>query len=211
MTIRDERARFLTLDGPSATGKTTICGLLDAMLSTRGIDTVATTTPSASTIGSLARQSTHEVTGHALSCLVAADRYHHQRTVIAPALAARKIVICDRYMPSALALDRIDGVTIDYIAGLYSVLARPHFAFVLVGDPELCAARAASRDASYSRFHSLELSRHERERQLFEEAIDVLHGWGYPIRRFDIGELPAIAIAEAIADIAGIYAGRKEG
>lgn len=200
-------ADFITLDGPSAVGKATICRLLGTVLTGRGVDSVVTTTPSTSSIGRLARQSTHDITGHALSCLVAADRYHHHQTVIAPALAAGRTVVCDRYMPSALALDRIDGVTVEYIAGLYSMLARPHFAFVLVGDASRCAARAAARGTSYSRFHTLELDHHGGELQLFEEAIEILRDWDYPVWRLDIDTLPPRAIAEIIADTVDLHQG----
>lgn len=199
----------MTLDGPSAVGKTTVSRHLEEVLRCRGHDPLITATPSNSAMGALARGGTRQFAGYALSCLVAADRYQHHESVIAPALAAGKTVICDRFMPSALVLDRLDGVPHDYVAGLYGALGRPHLAFVLVGDLAVCAARAAVRKASDSRFHSVALEQHERERQLFEEAITVLSAWRYPVRRFDIGALEPLAVATALADVA--FSRQEEG
>ena len=51
----------------------------------------------------------------ALACLVAGDRHHHLATEILPALHAGKVVICDRYLPSSLVLQAIDGIEPDTI------------------------------------------------------------------------------------------------
>ena len=201
--LTDVDRTFLTLDGPSAVGKTTVCEAFGAWLSAYGINSLLTATPSVSMIGTLARLNTHEISGHALSCLVAADRYHHYETVIEPALTTGTAVICDRYVPSALALDRIDGVSPEFIANLYANLPAPRLAFVLVAEPAVCRSRATDRAAMYSRFHSLDLLHHERERALFEEAVHILDRWTYPVRRVDIGEMAPQAIVEKIAGMAG--------
>ena len=46
----------------------------------------------------------------ALACLVAGDRHHHLATEIRPALAAGQLLRRDRYVPSSLVLQRMDGV-----------------------------------------------------------------------------------------------------
>ncbi len=66
--------------------------------------------PSDGPIGKLARQLTDTVHGTALACLYAADRYHHLDTEIVPHLEAGEIVITDRYIPSALVMQQLDGV-----------------------------------------------------------------------------------------------------
>lgn len=197
----ERQARFITLDGPSAVGKTTVSQYLAKVLRERGHDPLTTATPSMSEIGRLARGGTHRIAGHTLSCLVAADRYQHHCTVVAPALADERTVICDRYVPSALVLDRVDGVSHSFVAALYGALPPPDLAFVLVGDPAVCAARAAARGAQYSRFHSCDVGQHERERHLFETAVTELHEWGYPVRRLEIGERNPLSVARMLADI----------
>lgn len=197
----DRSAYLVTLDGPSGVGKTTLTHALATALQRQGHRTLTTTTPSSSAIGQLARHSTHELRGHALSCLVAADRYQHDQTVVQPALRAGTTVICDRYMPSALVLDQLDDVSPKYVRAVYAALPTPHAAVVLVGEPAVCAARAATRGAAYSRFHSADIRRHERERTLFEQAVQTLAGWRYPVVRVDIGSDSPQVIAQRLATI----------
>jgi DNA polymerase III epsilon subunit-like protein len=49
-------------------------------------------------------------TGHALACLYAADRYHHLEAEVRPNTNAGRVVISDRYIPSALVMQRFDGI-----------------------------------------------------------------------------------------------------
>ncbi len=49
----------------------------------------------------------------ALACLVAGDRHHHLASEVLPVLRAGKVVICDRYLPSSLVLQCIDGIDQD--------------------------------------------------------------------------------------------------
>jgi dTMP kinase len=195
----DRSAHLVTLDGPSGVGKTTLTHALAAVLQQQGHRTLPTTTPSTNAIGQLAR--TRELRGHALSCLVAADRYQHDHAVVQPALHAGTTVICDRYMPSALVFDQLDDVPPEYVRAVYAALPTPHTALVLVGEPAVCAARAAARGAAYSRFHSADIRRHQRERTLFEQAIQILIGWCYPVVRVDIGSDSPQVIAQRLATI----------
>lgn len=197
----DRSAHLVTIDGPSGVGKTTLTHALAAVLQQQGRGTLTTTTPSTHAIGQLARHSTRELRGHALSCLVAADRYQHDQAVVQPALDAGTTVICDRYMPSALVLDQLDDVPPDYVRAVYAALPEPHTAVVLVGKPAVCAARAAARGVAYSRFHSADIRRHQRERALFEQAIQLLTDWCYPVVRVDIGSDSPPVIAQRLATI----------
>jgi energy-coupling factor transporter ATP-binding protein EcfA2 len=79
--------KFITLDGPSGAGKTTTVKRLTQLLKDQGWPAIATNEPSSSPIGELARYGTREYLRHSLSCLIAADRYHHVTNVIQPALA----------------------------------------------------------------------------------------------------------------------------
>ncbi len=68
---------FVTLDGPGGAGKSTTAAHLRQHLIGRGYTVHATTEPSHEKLGEIARHSTGTYAGHALACLVAADRYHH--------------------------------------------------------------------------------------------------------------------------------------
>lgn len=205
-------ARFVTIDGPSAVGKTTACSQVATILASAGCDVTTTSTPSASDIGGLARHGTFRLSGHALSCLVASDRYHHRATVVQPALDTAQTVLCDRYVPSAFVLDVADGVTWDFVAALYSELPAPDLAIVLMGDPALCAARSRERNSAYSRLHPTTEPQFDAEHDNFRTTVDLLSEMRYPVYRIDIGlDDPAVVaarIAEALlgAAVRGVAA-----
>lgn len=183
------RGRFVTVDGPSAVGKTTACESVRISLAASGDhDICVTSTPSTSDLGRLIRAGTYRYSGYALSCLVAADRYRHRTAVVEPACAEGRLVLCDRYVPSAYALDRLDGVPIEFIHHLYAALPPPDLAVILLGEPAVCAARAAARGAGYSRFHSTDPAMHAREAALFEDAANALAAQGYPVNVIRIGD-----------------------
>jgi thymidylate kinase len=69
------------VDGPSGAGKSTIVHHLAQMLVAAGEQAHVTAEPSAGPVGQLCRELTETVTGHAMTCLYAADRHHHVETV----------------------------------------------------------------------------------------------------------------------------------
>jgi energy-coupling factor transporter ATP-binding protein EcfA2 len=68
---------FVSVDGPSGAGKSTIVEHLAQLLVASGGEVHVTAEPSSGPIGRLCRELTETVTGYALACLYAADRYHH--------------------------------------------------------------------------------------------------------------------------------------
>ena len=68
------RGLFVSVDGPSAAGKSTIVEHLAQLLVAHGEDVHVTCEPSGGPIGKLCRELTETVTGYALAALYAADR-----------------------------------------------------------------------------------------------------------------------------------------
>jgi dTMP kinase len=106
MTLRPssehQRGLFISVDGPSGAGKSTIVRHLAQLLVAAGEEVHVTAEPSGGPIGTLCRELTDTTTGHTLACLYAADRYHHLEAEVRPNIEAGRVVISDRYLPSAL-------------------------------------------------------------------------------------------------------------
>jgi dTMP kinase len=191
---------FVTLDGPSGVGKTTLGKLVVDHLRESSYRATFTATPSEGVIGAIARQGTREFRGLAMTCLVAADRYHHASEFVVPALNDGVIVVCDRYIPSSYVLDRSEGVSREFLDSLYGEIIVPGIAVVLTGDPATCTRRSAQR-GHYSRYHTSDENVHRREREHYLEAAKHLATAGYPIWRYEIGGCTA-------EEVAGVVVGR---
>ncbi len=109
------RGIFVSIDGPGGAGKSATAALAREQLTARGLRVHATAEPSRTPLGEMIRASTDTYRKMALACLVAGDRHHHLATEILPLLQAGVTVICDRYVPSSLVLQRMDGVDWDTI------------------------------------------------------------------------------------------------
>jgi dTMP kinase len=99
---------FITFEGPDGSGKTTQSKLIFEYLKGQGKDVVWTREPGDSSIGQKIRELLLEdeqvrLDKHTELLLFCADRAQHVAEVIKPALAAGKIVVCDRYIDSTSA------------------------------------------------------------------------------------------------------------
>ncbi|MFB3737591.1 MAG: dTMP kinase [Candidatus Velamenicoccus archaeovorus] len=99
---------FVVFEGVEGAGKGTQIRLAKEWLEAEGVDVLVTREPGGTEVGEKLRELLldHE-TGHleprTEALLFAASRAQHVSTVIRPALAAGKVVICDRYIDSSLA------------------------------------------------------------------------------------------------------------
>jgi dTMP kinase len=132
--------------------------------------------------------------------LVAADRYHHDENTVLPAIQQGATVVCDRYVPSSLVLDPLDGIEREYVWNIYQRITVPDIAFILLAEASLCADRARTR-GRYSRFHATNHEGSSRELALFMEALDFLRVVGYLTHEHDIGSATAAEVASVLADI----------
>lgn len=177
------RGLLISLDGPGGSGKSTLARAVTTKLASAGVPAENTTQPSPGPIGALARVSTHMFHGYALACLVAADRYHHLDTVIRPALAAGTTIVCDRYTPSSLVFQALDGVEQAFITHLNQHADQPDLAvFLYCRTTELCR-RLAVR-GSHGRFEDdPDISTKEIARY---RAVSALYaGQGVPVLELD--------------------------
>jgi dTMP kinase len=189
---------FVSVDGSSGAGKTTIVQHLAQLLVADGHHVHVTAEPSTSRIGVLAYELTETGTGHALACLYAADRYHHVETEIAPYRDAGHIVISDRYIASGLVVQRFDGVDPDFLWALNAEVERPDLAVILDADPDVIAERLRERGA-HNRFQRLPGSSHAEVRY-YRQAADRLMEAGFDVLRVDCSSRAPEATAALIRE-----------
>lgn len=204
-----QRGVFVSVDGPSGAGKSTIVHHLAQLLVAAGQDVHVTAEPSDGPIGALCRELTESVTGHALACLYAADRYHHVETEVRPFVEKGQMVISDRYIPSGLVMQRFDGIDPQFLWWLNSEASRPDLAVILEADPDVIAERLHDRGA-HNRFQLTPGSAHA-EAHFYRQATDRLIQAGFDVLRVDCNQRPSEQSAVVIRDrLLTFFAAPKE-
>jgi dTMP kinase len=193
-----ERGMFVSVDGPSGAGKSTIVRRLAQMLVANGEDVHVTAEPSNGPIGKLCRELTESVTGHALACLYAADRYYHVEHEIRPQMEAGKTVISDRYIPSSLVMQRFDGIDPAFLWQLNTETDRPDLTVILEADPEIISERLTER-GPHNRYQLTPGSSHA-EIHFYRQATDRLIQAGFDVVRVDCNQRPPEKSAAFIRD-----------
>ena len=98
---------FITFEGIDGCGKSTQLRLLASELRVRGLEIVTTREPGGTTLGQRLRAALLDVEEQvdplAELLVFAADRAHHVRTLLLPALETNQIVLSDRYADATAA------------------------------------------------------------------------------------------------------------
>ncbi|MEU3855506.1 dTMP kinase [Streptomyces sp. NPDC029554] len=189
---------FVTIDGPSGVGKSTTVQALHGLLAKQQRPARRTVEPTTTALGAFTRSHANQIHGLALACLVAAARYEHVETVIDPALTAGELVISDRYLPSTLVLQQLDGVPFEFLVDINRHVSMPDLAVILTADPGLIAERISKRGVTH-RWH-LDPSGPAREVDLYREAAGYLISQGVDVLVLDNGAYTPSDVARRIAD-----------
>ena len=164
---------FITFEGIDGVGKTTQLNILCKQLQKLGYTVVKTREPGGTCLGRQIRQILLAPTDQAISqqaeiLLYAADRAQHVQEIVKPALAAGKIVVCDRYVDSSIAyqgyglgwdVEAIVQINQKAIDGLM-----PHLTLCLDNEPELTLTRTKG-----DRIEQRDIAYYQRVRQGYQE------------------------------------------
>jgi len=143
------RGLLIALEGIDGCGKSTLAGLLAAVLEKQGREVVLTREPTSGITGQTLRRylsgSSRHLSPEEELQLFVADRREHVDQIIRPALEAGKIVITDRYYYSSVAYQGALGLDPNRILALNESFApRPDLVFVL-NLPVLVAMKRLAR------------------------------------------------------------------
>ncbi|MCP2343557.1 dTMP kinase [Actinomadura rupiterrae] len=173
---------FVVVEGPNGVGKTTTARLLADRLTICGCDVRPTSEPTPTAWGRLIRSCEGELPARALALAVAADRAAHVVREIQPALSAGAVVVSDRYLPSSLVLQRLDGLTLNEIWRYNTAALRPSVTFYLEDDPDVLVSRLKERS---TRSRLERLGSPARELELYGRAYEFLGRRGWRQARVD--------------------------
>jgi len=171
--------RFITFEGLDGTGKTTQLKALESYFRDQGLSCVITRQPGGTPLGGLIRQVLLEVGKQPIAAptelfLYLADRAQHVHDVILPALAAGKIVLCDRYTDSTLAYQGYGrGIDLEFLRRLNEFADRgvqPDLTFLLDCPVELGLSRTAQRQLKIAIGENRE-DRFEHEKLEFHQKV----------------------------------------
>ncbi len=124
MTLNDKlRGRFIAFDGPDGSGKGTQLDLLEAHLRTEGLEVVRAKDPGGTEIGERIRNVLlgYDLSSMDVRCetfLFMASRAQLVGEVVEPALAAGKVVLCDRFISATCAYQGAAGYDVNRIIEL---------------------------------------------------------------------------------------------
>lgn len=177
------RGKLITVEGVEGAGKTTQLALAAAWLGERGVDVVTAREPGGTAVGEqlrevLLRRENAALTPLAELFLYLAARAQLVREVVAPALAAGRFVLLDRYLHSTLAyqgfglgVDLGGGSGAENVARLRAVCRAavadcwPDLVIVLDLPPEEGLARLAGEERD--RIEARDVAFHRRVREGF--------------------------------------------
>ena len=148
-----KQGRFITMEGVDGSGKTTQLQLTARYLLQCGYDLVTTREPGgtrlAERIRNIVLDADAAINPRTEVMLYLAARAEHVETVIKPALAAGKVVLCDRFADSTMVYQGfVRGIEIAEVQALCEFAAdslQPELTILLDAAPEALLQRRADR------------------------------------------------------------------
>lgn len=102
-----KRGRFITLEGSEGVGKSSLLPEVQKVLTSHGVDVCCTREPGGTPLGEQLREvllgTTEPMVAKAELLLMFASRAQHIESVIEPALASGRWVLCDRFTDASFA------------------------------------------------------------------------------------------------------------
>ncbi len=172
---------FITLEGPDGSGKTSQLPALEKFLQGAGYDVIVTREPGGTPVGDQIREILMNLQNGSIIprteiLLFLAARAQHVDELIRPALAAGKIVLCDRYGDSTLAYQgfghKTDLNTLKMLIDFSTGGLKPDLTLLLDVPVEMGIARKLNNSTEWNRLDAYEQAFHERVRQGYFTLVE---------------------------------------
>lgn len=202
-------ARFISFEGPEGAGKSSQLELLQGWLAGQGREVVATREPGGTPLGDRIREVLFAGTGSPVlplteALLMSASRAQHVGELLRPALAAGKVVLCDRYADATIAYQGYGrGLDLHLLHGLVALATgglKPDLTIYLDVPPEVGLRRKLTAQTGGDQLNYLDhlaLDFHQRVVEGYRSLIQD------DPRRFRVVDAtqPAAAVQAAIRSI----------
>ena len=193
---------FIAFEGLDGSGSQQYASALAQLMSREGYRVTLTSEPTNSMIGGLIRAriaGEWNIAPETLQLLFTADRAEHLRAKIRPALEAGRIVICNRYILSALAYNVVLVNDLEWLKALNTRFIQPDLTFLLKVDPKICARRLKEEQLE------LDLRAEEQKQaQVWKEYERLAVELKDSVRVID-GEQDDVAIIDEITEVSRQY------
>lgn len=165
---------FITLEGPEGSGKSAHIPALADDLRQRGYEVIVTREPGGTPIGDEIRNTLLKLGNTAMHptteiLLFQASRAQHVNELIRPALAAGKIVLCDRFADSTMAYQGYGHQTnleeLSQIIRFATGGLQPDLTLLLDVDIEIGLQRRSADGDNWNRLDAKEKAFHQRVRK----------------------------------------------
>lgn len=174
------RGLFITLEGLDGSGKTTQIKRLAAWMEKRGLETVVTRQPGGTATGDRIRallldSGSSQLASMTEMALMFADRAQAIAEVIEPALAAGRIVLCDRFTDSTEAYQgggrQLGSERVLELHRLICGNLRPDLTLLLLPSLDASLARARRRNEKHAAKTGQDENRFEQEQGEFFRRV----------------------------------------
>jgi dTMP kinase len=168
------KGKLIVFEGIDGSGKTTQMQILGRRLERQGFPVVYTREPGGTRVGESIRGILldplyREMEPQTEALLYAAARAQHVAQLLQPALAAGKVVLCDRFLGSSLAYQGFGrGLSlefIDHINNLATGGLKPDLVLIFDLSPCLCLKRIGAQVNELDRLEREEMAFHRRVRE----------------------------------------------
>lgn len=198
--------KFITLEGPDGSGKSTIIDLISDYMKKKSLNFIVTREPGGTIIGEEIRDiildnKNTNMGAETEALLYAAARSQHIHEKIIPALEQGSMVISDRFLLSSLAYQGVGrGLGIEEVKmindfGLRGVY--PDLILFFYIDPEITLERKTTQKG----VDRLELEGNEFHRKVYDGYMDLIKKYPKNIRIIDATKSVEEVFKQSIAEI----------